>query len=212
MIDLTGEKFGRWTVLSFSHKEIISKTHVYYFWNCRCECGTEKTILANTLRSGKSKNCGCLAKELSHKARKHGMSNTRLFSIWHSMIERCENPNTKGYRLYGARGISVCKEWHDSTTFFQWALSNGYADHLTIDRKDSNGNYEPTNCRWVDTKTQANNTSRNHYLTINGETKTVAQWGETNHIPYKLIYKRVNDLGWTFEKSVTTPVRKKGNK
>lgn len=136
------------------------------------------------------------------------MSNTRLFWIWHSMMDRCSNKNAVGYKHYGGKGIQVCDEWKDSTAFIKWALANGYRDDLTIDRIDSNKNYEPDNCRWADWKVQANNTSRNHYLTINGETKTLAQWAEYYGVPYKYVHKRTRDLGWSFEDAVSRPVRK----
>lgn len=206
MKDLTGEKFGRWTVLSFSRMEKISPKCYRYYWKCRCQCGTEKEVLVNSLRSGRSLSCGCLCKELH--PRKHNMSNTRLFWIWHAMVDRCNNPKLKSYRLYGARGIKVCEDWKESTNFIEWALNNGYKDNLTLDRIDFNGNYEPSNCRWVDWKVQANNTSRNHYLEINGETKTLAQWAEFYKVPYKYVHKRVRDLGWTYEDAVSRPVRK----
>lgn len=134
------------------------------------------------------------------------MSKSKLFSIWHGMCERCNNPKHSSYEKYGGRGIKICDEWLNSKDFFKWALSNGYKEGLTIDRIDVNGNYEPSNCRWVDWITQANNTSRNHYLTINGETKTVAQWARLNNIPYHHVYRRV-EIGWTVEKAVTTPIK-----
>lgn len=204
MVDLTGKRFGRLTVLGFSHKVVYSQTNVRYYWNCRCDCGTEKLVLASQLRGG-TLSCGCLTKE--RHPRKHGMSKHRLFGIWHSMIERCENPHCRAYKDYGDRGISVCEEWHESKNFFDWALANGYSEELSIDRIDVDGNYEPGNCRWADTYTQANNTRKNHYLTINGETKTVAQWAAQNNISYKLVYARIK-MGWSFEEAVTKPVRK----
>lgn len=135
------------------------------------------------------------------------MSTTRLFWVWHGMMERCSNKKSLSYKHYGGKGIQVCDEWKDSTAFIKWALENGYKDNLTIDRIDSNKNYEPDNCRWVGWKVQANNTSRNHYLTIKGETKTLAQWSEFYGVPYKYVHKRVS-LGWTYEEAVSRPVRK----
>lgn len=207
MEDLTGRKYGRWEVVSFSHKVSV-KNGANYYWNCRCECGKEKVVLANGLRSGASTSCGCYNKEIISIPKKHGMSKDRLYWIWHSMIDRCVRKNNPGYKHYGGRGISVCEEWLDSKNFIEWALSNGYRKDLTIDRIDYNGNYEPSNCRWVDWKTQANNTSRNHYVTIDGETLTVAQWAERNGIAYKTVFQRTRVLGWSFEKALTVPVRK----
>ena len=205
MEDLTGKRYGRLTVTGFSRCEKVSSSQYRYYWNCLCDCGTEKEILVNSLRSGATRSCGCLCKERHIK--KHGMSTTRLFWVWHGMMERCSNKKSLSYKHYGGKGIQVCDEWKDSTAFIKWALENGYKDNLTIDRIDSNKNYEPDNCRWVGWKVQANNTSRNHYLTINGETKTLAQWSEFYGVPYKYVHKRVS-LGWTYEEAVSRPVRK----
>lgn len=206
MEDLTGKKFGRLTVVGFSRLEKRSSNQYRYYWNCKCECGNEKEVLSNTLRSGITQSCGCLCKERHPK--KHGMSNTRLFWIWHSMKDRCKNKNSRAYKYYGGKGVTVCEEWQEFNGFKEWSMKNGYKDNLTIDRIDSNGNYEPENCRWVDFKVQANNTSRNHYLSINGERKTLSQWSEFFGVPYKYVHKRVHDLGWTFEEAVSRPVRK----
>ena len=206
MNDLTGRKFGRWTVLDFSdfHKS-------NYYWLCKCECGKEKIVAQSSLLSGNSKSCGCLARELAQDKAKHGMCRVgkekRLYWTYNSMIQRCENPNNKTYKHYGARGIRVCDEWHDRQAFFEWAYSHGYKECLSIDRIDTNGNYEPSNCRWVDKYVQLNNTRRNHYLTMNGKTLTIKQWCRELNIDYKLVYWRVKQ-GKTFEEALTTPVRK----
>lgn len=210
MEDFVGKKFGRWEVVSFSHKEKC-RNGANYYWNCKCECGKEKVVSAGSLRSGSSTSCGCYNKEIISKPRKHGMCGSRLYGIWHAMIDRCTRETCNSYRLYGGRGITVCDEWFDSKEFIEWAFNNGYKEDLTLDRVDSNGNYEPSNCRWVDWKTQANNTRRNHFVTIGNETLTVSQWAEKNGLPYKLIYKRTRDLGWSFEKALTTPLRKRAS-
>lgn len=207
MEDFTGRKFGRWTVLSFSHK-VSCGNGANYYWNCICDCGTVKKVSASSLRGGKSTSCGCYNKEIISQPKKHGMTKEKIYWVWHSMIQRCENKNEKNYRNYGGRGIKVCPEWHDSGVFIEWSLSNGYKQGLTLDRIDSNGNYEPNNCRWVGWDVQANNTCRNHYVEINGIVKTVAQWARENNIPYKSVYSRTRDLGWSFEKALTTPIRK----
>lgn len=118
------------------------------------------------------------------KAKELSRSRTpRLYEVWRSMKRRCEQPTHTFYKYYGARGISVCEEWHDFHTFAQWAVDNGYdinAEHLkcTLDRIDSNGNYEPSNCRWVDMKVQNNNKDCNIYVEFEGKTLTVAEWGD----------------------------------
>ena len=119
----------------------------------------------------------------------------RLYNIWINMIQRCENPQRHNYKNYGGRGISVCKEWHDFTLFVSWAKENGYSDDLTIDRKNTDGNYEPTNCRWSDITEQANNKRSNIVLSCCGVTGTVKQWSELLGISQYTIYEWVNVHG-----------------
>lgn len=154
LIDITGMKFGRLTVLE---RNGVIDNHAA--WLCRCDCGNEKTIKGSYLTKGKTKSCGCLHNELLVKrSRTHGDAKTRIYSIWHNMKTRCYNSNSKTYQYYGGLGVVICDEWiHDFETFKKWALENGYSDELTIDRIDSAGNYEPSNCRWVTMKEQSNN-------------------------------------------------------
>lgn len=110
---------------------------------------------------------------------KHGLYDHRIYKIWVKMRGRCSNPSYNEYKHYGARGIRVCEEWNDDfMKFYNWSMLNGYSDRLTIDRIDNDGNYEPSNCRWVTQKQQCNNYSRNHLITHNGETHTMQEWGE----------------------------------
>lgn len=133
----------------------------------------------------------------------HGMSHSRLYQIWNAMRQRCENPKAISYKYYGKKGISVCKEWKEFKNFCAWALNNGYAANLTLDRKDSNGNYEPSNCRWATNKEQQNNTSYNRLYTYNGETLNVMQWAKKFGLPPNMLYKRLL-RGWSIEKALTT--------
>ena len=127
------------------------------------------------------------------------------------MIARCYNKNNSRYARYGGRGIAVCDEWlHDKETFFEWAMNNGYSDNLTIDRKDTNGDYSPDNCRWSTQKEQQNNRYNNIVVEHNGVSHTLGEWADITGIQRKTLWNRLRLLGWSVEKALTT-VATKGN-
>ena len=191
--DLSGQRFGKLTVLEFA---FTRKKHSY--WNCICDCGNETIIEASSLKSGKSTSCGC-------NCITHHESKSRLYKIYRKMRERTEYESSNRWDDYGGRGIKVCDDWVNSyESFRDWALTNGYDNTLSIDRIDVNGNYEPSNCRWVDSKTQARNTRSN--IKFNG--KTLTEWAEITGINHKVLWARINKLGWTLEKALSTPTRK----
>jgi len=139
----------------------------------------------------------------NHNHLKHGMTNTRLHHIWKSIKQRCYNPNNNRYSNYGGRGITVCDEWRNSfNAFYEWAMANGYADDLTIDRKDTNGNYEPSNCCWATQKEQQNNRRNNCLITHNGETHTLAEWAAITGLKYQTIQRRLK-TGWNIKDALT---------
>jgi hypothetical protein len=120
-----------------------------------------------------------------------GISHTRLYNIWLKLKAKCYRITDDHYKWYGGRGITVCDEWkNDFKAFYDWAMSNGYADDLTIDRIDNNGNYCPSNCRWVDMKTQCNNRRSNILVTVDGKTLNIQQWSELTGIKYHTLYMR----------------------
>lgn len=205
-IDLTGKRFGRLTVIKRAENDNRRKS----MWICQCDCGKTLTVRGDHLKSGwHTQSCGCMGLENRIKAwETHGDTYKRLYRIWKLMKSRCEGDRkeSRATRDYRDRGIRVCPEWHDYESFRDWALKNGYEDGLTIDRIDVNGNYEPSNCRWADAKTQANNTRRNINITYNGKTMTLKQWSFELKIKYRTLSHRILKLGWSVEAAFTTPV------
>lgn len=205
IIDMTGwvmSEHGvpdsRWKVIERS-KSLDGKNS---FWLCECSCDnhTRKIIARHSLVSGNSKSCGCLsAEETSKRISTHKMSGSRLHNIWKSMKERCYNINHNQYKDYGGRGISICEEWKDNfISFYNWAISNGYSDDLTIDRIDNNKNYCPENCKWSTRKEQNNNQRTNHLLTYNHKTQTMAQWAEEIGLNPHTLQTRIS-RGWSVQ-------------
>lgn len=138
--------------------------------------------------------------------KKHGMSKTKLYSVYYAMRQRCESTYDKQYKWYGERGIKVCDEWLDFQSFYDWTMESGYKEGLTLDRINNNGNYEPSNCRWVDWKTQQNNRRSNHLIEYDGQTHTIAEWGDILNISPFLISCRLR-RGWSEEKALISPTR-----
>ena len=205
VIDLTGRKFGKLIVLKIAGKNEYNNI----LWLCKCECGNTKIVRGNALKAGKTLSCGCYSREVHTK---HGMWKSRVYGIWHGIITRCYCEKDRNYKHYGGRGIAVCDDWlgkNGAKRFIEWALTNGYDDTLTIDRKDNNGNYEPSNCRWIVNKEQQNNKRNNHYITFNGRTQSLSQWAEELNINRNTLYLRINTYHWDIERALTTPARQR---
>jgi len=151
-IDLTGQRFGRLTVI----EQAPSRGH-FAVWKCRCDCGVAREVRSQHLRSGSSRSCGCLAREMTRKSvRKHGLSHSREWNAWTNARSRCHNPNNPRFRDYGARGIQMCPEWRSSFAAF-YAYVGPCPPRLTLDRINNDGNYEPGNVRWATRAQQARN-------------------------------------------------------
>lgn len=203
--DITGQKFGRLTVLELdtNSKEKAAK------WICKCECGAIISTRGSSLRSGHTKSCGCFHLEdlIARKIRAtHGKEGTRIYRIWQGVKNRCLNQNEPAYKKYGGRGITVCEEWKNNfQAFYNWAMESGYQDNLTIDRINNDGNYEPSNCRWTTAKIQANNRRSNRIVEYNGENITLSELSEKTGVPYGRIAHRLY-RGWSVEEAVEKAV------
>ena len=202
--DLTGKTFERLEVI----KRDTEKNSRYAYWICACSCGAIKSIRGTSLTDGSTLSCGCYGREVglskgSEALIKHGQTGTRLYRIWNAMKRRTTKPNDISYPLYGGRGIRVCAEWYnDFSVFKEWADKNGYIDNLSIDRINPDGNYEPSNCRWSTVTKQANNRRKNHFLTHDGKTMTIAEWSVVTGIDPRLISLRLR-RGWTIKRALT---------
>lgn len=154
--NLTGQRFGRLVAVAD-----VGSRNGGRLWLCRCDCGNDTAVTQGNLVAGGTVSCGCYRVRLGQN-RKHGESKrSRLYTIWAGMKQRCA-PATgkrgwKDWEHYGGRGITVCEAWQDYEPFRDWALANGYADDLTLDRIDVDGNYEPGNCRWATLSEQRKN-------------------------------------------------------
>ena len=215
MKDLTGKVFNRLTVIEFSHRNGTSNRY-RYFWKCKCECGNEVIRRSDGLTGKGIKSCGCYREEklaennfkINNPRKTHGKTNTRLYKIYSKMKERCYNKNYQEYHLYGGRGIKVCEEWkNDFMFFYDWAMANGYNSKLSIDRIEFNGNYEPSNCRWANDYTQANNKRNNILLTHNGKTMTMPEWARELTLPYSTLANR-RKKGKSVEE-ILNPIKKR---
>ena len=166
-INLTGQRFGRLVVV----EEVPNYKSGRVTWKCKCDCGNITYCNTSNLRSGTSTSCGCLRHEKSISANTtHGYSKEHLYYKWCDLKSRCYNHHVKSYKNYGGRGIKMCDEWKNDYLFFRdWAFNNGYKEGLTIDRIDVNGNYEPSNCRWITMEEQAKNKRNTVYVEWNGQ-------------------------------------------
>ncbi|RLI83493.1 MAG: hypothetical protein DRP01_09035 [Archaeoglobales archaeon] len=189
-INLAEEKFGRLTAI----ERVANNKWNKAVWLCRCDCGNETTTLANHLRNGSTKSCGCLQQE-AHIT--HGLTGHKLYWVWDAMKRRCKNEAHRSYKNYGNRGISVCDEWRtDFQAFYDWAMASEYEEGLTIDRINNNGNYEPDNCQFITIAENNRNQRRTRNITHDGKTMCISEWARELNVPKATLWKKLN-RGWT---------------
>lgn len=207
LADLRGKQFHRLTVLHRASQNYKTAA----VWVCRCTCGSIVEVVGLALRSGNTKSCGCLRNEKTRQRAvcrntTHGLSHLPEHEVWEVMKARCSNPSHKSYPDYGGRGITVCPEWAASFESFYNHVGPRPSDNHSIDRVDNNKGYEPGNVRWATAKQQGRNKRTNHHLTLNGETKTLAEWSEITGIKKNSLSAR-SRYGWSDERILTTPPR-----
>ncbi len=207
--DLTGQRFGRLIVIEEAGRTKQGNVK----WLCRCDCGQDTVASQGNLHRSTTKSCGCFrAESASRLFTTHGLSKengkqSRLYGIWLEMKRRCCDQRRKAFKNYGGRGISVHPLWMAFGNFYSWAMANGYAPNLTIERKDNNGNYEPGNCTWIPLKLQSSNTRSSRFITHEGRTLTMTQWAAIVGLSTGTLWMRLK-LGWPYGKALTTPIRR----
>lgn len=203
--NLIGNRYGRLTVVDVADDSVSSSGYHTVRWKCLCDCGTEVIVRGKCLTQGVTKSCGCLRREqLSKRVSKHNDQGSRLYAIWDSMRQRCNNPKNAAYHNYGGRGITICSDWDEYLNFKEWAVKSGYDNNATrgdctLDRIDVNKAYSPSNCRWTDMRTQSNNKRDTIRLYYNGKLKTLHELSQITNIKYHTLWRRYH-LGMTTDK------------
>ncbi len=196
LVDLTGRRFGRLVVMERAGSA-RNGTGMTPTWLVRCDCGSSKIVLGPNLRKGATRSCGCAL-------RPHGMFGTPEYKAWTSMIQRCVNPRCRSFRLYGARGIQVCPAWRLSFQAFLADMGRRPGPNYSLDRRDSDGNYEPRNCRWATREQQGRNKRNNHVLEVGDLGGTLSEWAERTGVGKTTIRERLR-RGWSASRAVMTP-------
>lgn len=216
MHDLTGATFGRLRVIGFAERRGENSRH--YYWRCACECGGFSVVDGGHLTGGHTQSCGCLHAETTAAInRTHGQASIAIrtveYTAWVGILSRCHNPKNKSFKRYGGRGIVVCDRWRlgeDGKSGFECFFADmgkKPSKELTIERKDSNGNYEPGNCKWTTQTEQQRNRRDSLFFDYHGQRTHLKAICEAQKLPYNTVWQRLNKLGWTLDKSISAPVR-----
>lgn len=194
---LIGSRYGRLVVLQTGKRPGTYRYHAV----CLCDCGNYATPNIRNLKDGRSTSCGCAHRDA---VTKHGQWGTQMYKVWKSMHRRCYNKKETRYASYGGRGIKVCDRWHTLDNFIA-DMEPIYFEGGTIERIDYNGDYEPTNCKWISAPDQAHNKRSNIRLSFNGKTQCLAHWAKETGLPYGTLWERIKVLHWGTERALTTP-------
>jgi hypothetical protein len=195
-INLVGKKYGMLTVAERAETDHNGHTR----WICKCDCGNSITVDGYKLKNGHTNACGCRRTKL-------GLSRTRQYHTWQSMMSRCYYPKNIGYSAYGGRGITVCENWHTFVGFWK-DMECGYSSKLTLDRIDSNGIYTKENCRWATMSEQGNNRRTCVYVQYKGTRKTVTEISEELGVNREIVYPRLK-RGWDIDRALNSPIQYK---
>ncbi len=196
-----GTRFGRLVVVGDGGR---ANDDTHRAWLCRCDCGNVKPVLPSSLRGGRTRSCGCLRREVSSVVSlTHGKTHTPEYGAWGRMLGRCRNPNSPDYPDYGARGITVCARWESFENFYADMGPRPSKKH-SLDRRDNNGNYEPSNCRWASPRQQAGNKRSNVWIEYGGKRMIIEDWAAETGLPRTTLEQRVK-RGWSDELTVTAP-------
>lgn len=203
--DFTGRKFGRWIALECVQRSGHGRSTL---WRCVCECGTVSDVQAGALKNGFSRSCGCLAVELSKSRGVHLMTGSPEYHSWQAIKRRCLDPKDKDFKNYGGRGIKMFEPWiSDFQAFYRYVGDRPCAGY-TIERSENDGDYVPGNISWQPRSVQANNNRGNHRVTIDGVTRTLAQWCCIFNVSYPTVVQRINHSKWDPADALRTPTRR----
>lgn len=195
------------TIISKPFLKLTKNQKLNKYVTCKCVCGNIKDILLTSIKSNKTKSCGCYHKLRNQEVQiTHGLTKHPLYKIWKTIKARCLRKTDNNYKRYGQRGIKICDEWLIFINFYNWAISNGWKKELSIERKNNYENYCPENCKFATRKEQNNNTRRNRKIIAFNEIKNLSQWSEDYRckVTYHTLKRRLN-LGWNHEEAITTP-------
>lgn len=188
--DFAGSVFGRLRVT----ERVGSDAWGRALWRCECSCGEVLDIAAFKLTSGRRKSCGCMQREAAADSCRsratHNLTGDPILNIWRKMLDRCNNPESRAWKNYGGRGITVCSEWaNNPDAFVEWGWMAGYRPGMTIERVNNDAGYSPENCKWATRLEQAHNKRNNVNIRWMGQVKCATEWEREFKVPRKRLIR-----------------------